>query len=86
MPVPSRPAVPAPTVAPTPTPVYRRGPAPFGLVLGIVGLVLAGAVLLTELTDVTVPWDDLGPWIVVAGGLLVVLMGLLGLRASRRED
>lgn len=80
-----------PTTAPTPTttapaPTYRQGPAPFGLFLGIVGLVLAGAVLLTELTDVTVPWDDLGPWVVVAGGLLVVLMGLLGLRASRSED
>lgn len=73
------------TTATAPAPTYRQGPAPFGLFLGVVGLVLAGAVLLYELTDVSVPWADLGPWIVVAGGLLVVLMGLLGLRASRSQ-
>lgn len=67
-------------------PAYRRGPAPFGLFLGIVGLVVAFAVFLTEVTDVAVPWSDLGPWVVVGGGLLVVLVGVLGLRANRAQD
>jgi hypothetical protein len=73
--------------APAPTgPRYRSGPAPFALVLGILGLVTAGLVLLTELTDVDVPWNDLGPWTIVAGGALVLLVGLVGLRSSRSRD
>ena len=67
-------------------PVYRRGPAPFGIVLAVLGLAVAVGALVSELADVTVPWSDLGPWAVVAGGLLVVLVGLLGLRANRGSD
>ncbi|PKW27372.1 hypothetical protein [Phycicoccus duodecadis] len=67
-------------------PVHRRGPAPFGLVIAVLGLVVAGAVLLTEVADVSVPWSTLGPWAVVAGGLLVVLVGLIGLRGNRVQD
>ncbi|QKE85689.1 hypothetical protein [Arthrobacter sp. NEB 688] len=70
----------------TPAPVeqrWRRGPAPFALILGVLGLVTAGAVIVTEVADVSIPWSDLGPWTVVAGGALVVLVGLLGLRGSR---
>ncbi len=73
--------------APVPAgPRYRSGPAPFALLLGILGLVTAGLVLLTELTDVDVPWNDLGPWTIVAGGALVLLVGLVGLRSSRSRD
>lgn len=67
-------------------PRYRSGPAPFALLLGILGLVTAGLVLLTELTDVDVPWSDLGPWTIVAGGALVLIVGLVGLRSSRSRD
>ncbi|MGG5260215.1 hypothetical protein [Phycicoccus avicenniae] len=67
-------------------PRYRSGPAPFALLLGILGLVTAGVVLLTELTDLSVPWDDLGPWTVVGGGAVVLLVGLVGLRGSRARD
>lgn len=69
-----------------PGPRYRPGPAPFALLLGILGLLTAGVVLVTELTDVDVPWNDLGPWTIVAGGALVLIVGLVGLRSSRSRD
>ena len=80
---------PAPTPVPAPAPAepeYLRGPAPFALVLGLLGLVVAGSVLVGELTDVSLPWNDLGPWTVVAAGLLVLLVGAIGLRSSRARD
>ncbi len=75
------PAGPAPG-APQERP-YLRGPAPFAIVLGILGLLVAGSVTLGELTDVTVRWDNLGPWTVVAAGVVVLVVGALGVRASR---
>ena len=36
-----------------------------------------------KLADVNVPWDDLGPWSVVAAGVVVLLVGAIGLRSSR---
>jgi hypothetical protein len=75
------PAIPTPAAAPEPQ--YLSGPAPFALVLGLLGLLVAGSVLLNELTDVTLPWGDLGPWTVVAAGLVVLIVGAIGLRSSR---
>lgn len=84
---PATPTAPAAADPAVPTgPRYRSGPAPFALLLGILGLLTAGAVLLTELTDVSVPWNDLGPWTIVGGGALVLLVGLVGLRSSRSQD
>lgn len=88
------PTVPVPTTDPTPndpTPApgdgpWLRGPAPFAIVLGLLGLLVAGGTLLNELTDVSLPWADLGPWTVVAAGLVVVLVGAIGLRSSRRAQ
>lgn len=79
----------APTASDAPAPAgprYRPGPAPFALLLGILGLLTAGLVLLTELTDLDVPWNDLGPWTIVGGGALVLIVGLVGLRSSRGRD
>lgn len=69
-----------------PTPRWRAGPAPFAVLLGILGLVTAGAVLLSELADVRVPWADLGPWTIVAGGVVVIILGVVGLRSNRGQD
>lgn len=66
-----------------PEPVYVEGPAPFAVVLGLLGLLFASTTLFTQLTDVSVPWTQLGPWTVVAAGLLVVVIGAIGLRSSR---
>jgi hypothetical protein len=78
---------PATTPAPPtqPEPQYLSGPAPFALVLGLLGLLVAGSVLVNELTDITLPWGDLGPWSVVAAGLVVLLVGAIGLRSSRNR-
>ncbi len=67
-------------------PTYLRGPAPFAIILGLLGLLIAGVTLVSEVTDLTVPWDDLGPWTVVAAGIVVLLVGAIGLQASRSQD
>jgi hypothetical protein len=81
---PAAPAIPAPATPPEPQ--WLSGPAPFALVLGLLGLLVAGSVLVGELTDITLPWGDLGPWSVVAAGLVVLLVGAIGLRSSRTRD
>ena len=87
--VPAPPRAPAPASAPAPVPVPEptgiKGPAPFALVLGVLGLLVAGGVLLNELVDLTLPWNDLGPWSVVAAGVVVLLVGAIGLRTSRTD-
>ncbi len=85
---PSAPAASGPSVhtAAPPARPYLPGPALFALVLGLLGLFVAGAVLVGELTDATVQWDRLGPWTVVTAGVVVLLLGALGLRASRSRD
>ena len=83
-PAPAAPRVPAPVAKPEPQ--WLSGPAPFALVLGLLGLLVAGSVLVGELTDITLPWGDLGPWSVVAAGLVVLLVGAIGLRSSRSRD
>jgi hypothetical protein len=75
----------APAASTPPEPQWLKGPAPFALVLGLLGLVVAGSTLLAELTDVTLPWNDLGPWTVVAAGIVVLLVGAIGLRSSRNR-
>jgi hypothetical protein len=82
-PAPATPRIPAPD---SPEPQWLTGPAPFALVLGLLGLLVAGSVLVAELTDITLPWGDLGPWSVVAAGLVVLLVGAIGLRSSRTRD
>ena len=86
------PPTPGPAVAPgagapaAAQPPYLRGPAPFAIILGLLGLLIAGVTLVSEVTDLTVPWDDLGPWTVVAAGIVVLLVGAIGLQASRSQD
>jgi hypothetical protein len=74
------------TPPPATVPVWRSGPAPFPLLLGLLGLVTAVTVLVSEVADLRVPWTDLGPWSVVAVGLVVLVVGAIGLRASRSHD
>jgi hypothetical protein len=75
------------TTAPAlPEPTYLTGPAPFAVVLGLLGLLFAAATFLTQLTDLSLPWTDLGPWTVVGAGLVVVIVGAIGLRGSRTRD
>ena len=67
-------------------PTYLSGPAPFPIVLGLLGLLTALGVVLADLTDLTVPWTDLGPWTVVLAGVVILVVGAIGLRSSRAQD
>ncbi len=77
---------PAPASTEAPPRQYVKGPAPFAIVLGLLGLVVAAVTLFSEVVGLDVPWGDLGPWTVVGAGVLVLLVGGLGLRASRNQD
>ena len=77
---------PAPAPATPPAPTYLAGPAPFPILLGLLGVLLAIGVVVGELTDLTLPWTDLGPWSVVAAGLVVLIVGAIGLRSSRSRE
>lgn len=76
---------PAPATPP-PAPTYLAGPAPFPILLGLLGVLLAVGVVVGEITDLTLPWTDLGPWSVVAAGLVVLVVGAIGLRSSRSRE
>ncbi len=70
----------------TAEPTYLSGPAPFPIVLGLLGLLTAFGVILADITDLSVPWTDLGPWTVVLAGVVILIVGAIGLRSSRRQD
>ena len=67
-------------------PVWRTGPAPFPILLGLVGLLVAVGVVVAESSDLFLPWTDLGPWSIVIAGVLVIIVGAIGLRSSRTQD
>jgi hypothetical protein len=69
-----------------PEPTYLTGPAPFPIVLGLLGLLTAIGVVVADLADLTVPWTDLGPWTVVLAGVVILVVGAVGLRSSRAQD
>ena len=74
---------PAPAPAPVTAPEYRSGPAPTTTVAGLLGLLVAVAVLLSEVTDVDIRWDVVGPVAVGGAGVLLVVLGVAGLRGQR---
>lgn len=64
-------------------PEFKSSPAPTTSVFGLLGLLTAIAVLLTEATDLDIPWGVVGPIAVVGAGVLLVVLGLAGLRGQR---
>lgn len=88
------PAAPAPATHPAPAPYpahsahsavpeYKSGPAPTTSVIGLLGLLTVIAVLVTQATDLDIPWGVVGPVAVVGAGVLLVVLGLAGLRGQR---
>lgn len=64
---------------------YRKtGPAPFTVVFGLVLLVVAGLAFAGEVTDFEINWPVTGPSVVVGLGVVLVLLGLLGMRRRTR--
>jgi len=64
-------------------PEFKSGPAPTTSVFGLLGLLTAIAVLVTQATDLDIPWGVVGPVAVVGAGVLLVVLGLAGLRGQR---
>ncbi|KGN39984.1 hypothetical protein [Knoellia aerolata] len=92
---PTQPAPPVPPVPPvqpdaaapyrgsTAVPEFRSGPAPTTSVVGLLGLLTTIAVLVSQATDLDIPWGVVGPVAVVGAGVLLVVLGLAGLRGQR---
>lgn len=64
-------------------PEYKSGPAPTTSVIGLLGLLTVIAVLVAQATDLDIPWGVVGPVAVVGAGVLLVVLGLAGLRGQR---
>ncbi|MEO7267755.1 MAG: hypothetical protein ABIW49_00915 [Knoellia sp.] len=62
---------------------YKSSPAPTTSVFGLLGLLTAIAVLVSKSTDLDIPWGVVGPVAVVGAGVLLVVLGLAGLRGQR---
>ncbi|EAP97314.1 hypothetical protein JNB_17628 [Janibacter sp. HTCC2649] len=67
----------------TAVPEYKSSPAPTTSVFGLLGLLTAIAVLISKSTDLDIPWGVVGPVAVVGAGVLLVVLGLAGLRGQR---
>jgi hypothetical protein len=93
-----RPSTPAPT--PPPDPATRRpdpepyrpplvtvqkGPRPGTVMLGLLALVVAAYVLVTNLTGAQVDLARMGPSLVGGVGVLLLLIGLTGVLLGRRR-
>lgn len=65
------------------TPEFASGPAPTTSVVGLLGLLTVIAVLAAQTTDLDIPWGVVGPVAVVGVGVLLVVLGLAGLRGQR---
>ena len=67
----------------TAVPEFKSGPAPTTSVVGLLGLLTVIAVLVAQATDLDVAWNVVGPVAVVGAGVLLVVLGLAGLRGQR---
>ncbi|PRY60066.1 hypothetical protein BCF74_10810 [Knoellia remsis] len=80
------PTAPVPPVAQPPAvaaPAYKSGPAPTTSVIGLLGLLTAIAVIVGQATDLDIRWGVVGPVAVVGAGVLLVVLGLAGLRGQQ---
>ena len=63
----------------------QKGPRPGTVLLGLLTLVVAGYVLLTNLTGAQVDLARMGPTLVGALGVLLLVVGLTGVLLGRRR-
>lgn len=89
---PSAPSAPDPaTRQPDPEPhrpplvTIQKGPRPGTVMLGLLALVVAGYVLLTNLTGAQVDLTRMGPAVVGGLGVLLLLVGVTGVLLGRRR-
>jgi hypothetical protein len=85
-----RPAVPPamqqPGQEPEQEPERLRGPSFGPVILGLVCLVIAGAVFAQEIGNWSIDWGNVGPLGIVAAGAVLVVLGAVGLVTSRRRS
>ncbi len=67
-------------------PERLRGPSFGPVILGLVCLVIAGAVFAQEIGNWTIDWGNVGPLGIVAAGAVLVILGAVGLATSRRRS
>lgn len=66
-------------------PEYVSGPYLAPVILGLVCLAIAGLAFAQEIGGLTIDWGSVGPLGIVAAGAVLVLLGAIGLVASRRR-
>ena len=83
----TRPAAAPPAMQqPEQEPERLRGPSFGPVILGLVCLVIAGAVFAQEIGNWTIDWGNVGPLGIVAAGAVLVVLGAVGLATSRRRS
>ena len=78
-------AAPSTPVAVT-APDRPRGPNAAAILLGAIALAVAVLAILRETTDVTINWSAIGPGAVIAAGLLMLVVGVVGLTQRERRE
>jgi hypothetical protein len=66
-------------------PERLRGPYLAPVILGLVCLAVAGLAFAQEVANISIDWGNVGPLGIVAAGAVLVVLGALGLVASRRR-
>jgi len=69
--------------APRPAPAFIAGPAPFPIIVGLLGLAIAITAIVSREAHLTIDWGRAGPMTIVGAGLVLVALGLLGMRSRR---
>jgi hypothetical protein len=80
------PAMQQPEQEPEQEPERLRGPSFGPVILGLVCLVIAGAVFAQEIGNWSIDWGNVGPLGIVAAGAVLVVLGAVGLVTSRRRS
>ena len=62
-----------------------RTPRVFTVLLGLACLVVAGVAFASEFADVSIDWSGGGPFLVIAAGVVIAVLGIVGIQTSRGD-